>query len=168
MSSWINRKQSAPPPSVAPQVHYVGASTTIKASRQQVWDFIKPAENSVLFDADIVRAFRAPGAEGEGEIQVFISVCDGVESVTAIEVVHEIPQELAITRSIGDSDAAARGRDFLRDGEDGTTVFEHGSYFTLPPEAAGHLPHYEQQYKLHARQYVERVKAFLERPHSQA
>lgn len=165
MSSWLNRQQSAPPPSVAPPVHYVGASTTIRASRQQVWDFIKPAENSVLVDADVVRAFRAPGREGEGEIQVFISVRDGVETVSALEVVHEIPQELAITRSIGDSDAAARGRDFLRDGDDGTTVLEHGSFFTLPAGAAGHLPHYEQQYKLHARQYVERVKAFLERSH---
>lgn len=121
-------------------MHYVGASTTTKASRQQVWDFIKPPENSVLFDANVVRAFRAPGPEGEGEIQVFISVCDGVETVTAIEVVQGISQKLAVTRSIGDSDVAARGRDFLRDGEDGTTVFEHGSYFTLPPEAAGHLP----------------------------
>jgi hypothetical protein len=110
-----------------------------------------------------VRAFRAPGGEGEGEIQVFISVRDGVETVSAIEVVHEIPQELAITRSIGDTDTAARGRDFLRDGEDGTMVLEHGSYFTLLPEAVGYFPQYEQQYKLHARQYVERVKAFLER-----
>ncbi|MEJ1192262.1 SRPBCC family protein [Pseudarthrobacter sp. CCNWLW207] len=163
MSPWLDRQQSAPPSSVAPSVHYVGASTAIKASRQQVWDFIKPAENSVLVDPDVVRAFRAPGREGEGEIQVFISVRDGVETVSAIEVVHEIPQELAITRSIGDTDTAARGRDFLRDGEDGTTVLEHGSYFTLPAEAAGYFPQYEQQYKLHARQYVERVKAFLER-----
>lgn len=87
-----------------------------------------------------VRAFWSPGREGEGEIQVFISVRDGVETVSALEVVHEIPQELAITRSIGDTDAAARGRDFLRDGEDGTTVLEHGSYFTLPAEAARVLP----------------------------
>lgn len=144
-------------------MHYVGASTSIKASRQQVWDFIKPAENSVLIDPDVVCAFRSPGREGEGEIQVFISVRDGVETVSALEVVHEIPQELAITRSIGDTDTAARGRDFLRDGEDGTTVLEHGSYFTLPAEAAGYFPQYEQRYKLHARQYVERVKAFLER-----
>jgi hypothetical protein len=128
-----------------------------------VWDFIKPAENSVLVDQDVVRAFRAPEREGENEIQVFISVCDGVETVSALEVVHEIPQELAITRSVGDTDPAARGRDCLRDGEDGTTILEHGSYFTLPAEAAAYFFQYEQQYKLHARQYVERVKAFLER-----
>lgn len=88
---------------------------------------------------------------------------DGVETVSALDIVHEIPQELAITRSIGDTDTAARGRDFLCDGENGTTLLEHGSYFTLPAEGAGYFPQYEQQYKLHARQYVERVKAFLER-----
>lgn len=161
MSPWFERQQVTPPSAEA-SVHYVSAATAINASRQQVWDFIKPPENSVLVSPDIVRGFRAPGKEGAGEIQVFISVRDGVEHVLAIEVVHEIPRELAITRTLGDPDPSARSRDFLQETDSGTTVLERGQYFTLPAEATGHFHQYEQHYKLYCRQYVERVKAFIE------
>ena len=145
-------------------VHYVSAATAINASRKQVWDFIKPPENSVLLNRDIVRGFRAPGMEDAGEIQVFISVRDAAEYVSAVEVMEEIPQELAVTRTLGGEDPAARGRTVLHVNDDGATVLEHGHYFTLPAQAAGSFRQYEQHYKLFCRQYVERVKAFLEQP----
>ena len=118
-------------------MHYVSASGTIRATRQEIWSFIKPAESSVLLDPDVVRGFSAPGAKGVGEIQVFISVRDGVEQVSAIRVEQEIPNELAVTRTIGDPDPSARSRDFLQDAGDGTTMIEHGLYFSLSAEAAG-------------------------------
>lgn len=123
---------------------------------------IKPPENSVLLSPDIVRGFRAPSVEGAREVQVFILVRDGVEHVSALEVVEEIPQELAITRPLGAHDPAARMRTSLRPGRNGGTVLEVGQYFSLPAESAGYFFQYEQHYKLHFRQYVERVKAFLE------
>jgi hypothetical protein len=162
MSPLFERKKVVPQ-TVQSSTHFVSAATAIQATRRQVWEFIKPPENSVLMDPDIVRGFKAPGVEGVGELQVFISIRDGLERVSALEVLEEIPQELAITRSLGAEDAAARGRTSLRDGDGGATVLEHGQYFTLPVGAAGYLREYEQQHRLYCRQYVERVKAFLER-----
>jgi hypothetical protein len=152
------------PPVAGPAAYYVSASTAINASQRQVWDFIKPPENSVLLSPDVVRGFRAPGVEGVGEIQVFISVRDGVEHVSALEVVEEIPLELAITRTLGAEDPAARGRTFLRPGDGGATVLEVGQHFSLPEGSEGYLFQHEQHYKLYFRQYVERVKALLEQP----
>lgn len=68
MGPWFERQKVTPPVAEA-FVHYVSAATAINASRRRVWDFIKPAENSVLVSPDVVRGFRAPGAEGAGEIQ---------------------------------------------------------------------------------------------------
>lgn len=167
MSPWFERQQVTA--QVADDaVHYVSAATVINASRKQVWDFIKPPENSVFLQSDVVRGFRAPGPEGAGEIQVFISIREGVEHVSALEIVEEIPQELAITRTLGGEDPAARGRDFLKDGEGGTTILEHGRYFSLPAEAAVLFDRHEQHYKLFCRQYVERVKAFIEQSQTAA
>jgi hypothetical protein len=105
MSPWFERQQVTAP--VADDtVHYVSAATVINASRKQVWDFVKPPENSVFLQPDVVRGFRAPGPEGAGEIQVFISIREGVECVSALEIVEEIPQELAITRTLGGEDPA--------------------------------------------------------------
>jgi hypothetical protein len=95
------------------------------AGSRLVWEFIKPPESSVLTNPDIVRGFTAPGIGSAAEVQVFISVRDGLERVSALEVMEEIPQELAITRSPG-VDSAARGRTSLRDGEGGAMVLEHG------------------------------------------
>ena len=163
MSPWFDRQKVAPPESAA-SVHYVSAATAIDASPRRVWDFIKPPENSVLLDPEIVRGFRAPGAEGPGEIQVFISVRDGVERVTAVEVIEEIPNELAVTRVLGDADPASRGRTSIRTDDSGSTVLSHGHYFTLPAGSEGQFHQYERHYKSFCRQYVERVKAFLEQP----
>lgn len=162
MSPWFERRQPEPTAAGA-SVHYVSASVTIRATRQQVWNLIKPAENSVLIDPEVVRGFSAPGEEGAGEIQVFISLREGVEHVSAIEVEREIQYELAVTRTIGDSDAAARSRDFLHDIGEGMTNLERGQYFTLPAEAAGCFSQYEQYYRLQCQQYVERVRAAVER-----
>jgi hypothetical protein len=162
MSPLVERKKVMPSTAES-SMRYVSAATAIHATRRQVWEFIKPPENSVLMDPDIVRGFTAPGLEGAGEVQVFISIRDGLERVSALEVMEEIPQELAITRTLGGEDPAARGRTSLRDGDGGATVLEHGQYFTLPPWPAEYVHEYEQQHRLYCRQYVERVKAFLER-----
>ncbi|WP_461164453.1 hypothetical protein [Arthrobacter sp. R4-81] len=144
-------------------VHYVSASTSIAASRRQVWQLIKPAENAILVDPDIVRGFSSPSRDDVREIQVFISMRDGLEQVSAIEVVEEIPFELAVTRSIGATeDPSARGRDFLRETSEGATILEHGQYFTLPLQAQGQLKEYELHYREFCWQYVERVKAIME------
>lgn len=165
MSPWFERHKVSPQ-AAEDSVHYVSVAAVVNASRKRVWDFIKPAENGVLLSPDVVRGFSAPGPAGKGEIQVFISMRDGVEHISAIEVLEEIPEELAVTRTLGDPDPAARGRTFLRLGEVGTTLLEQGHYFTLPAAAAGYFHEYEQHYKAHCRQYVERVKAFLEQPHA--
>ncbi|MFB9404654.1 hypothetical protein [Pseudarthrobacter polychromogenes] len=162
MSPWFDRRQPAPAP-VAASVHYVSASTNINATRQEVWNFIKPAESSVLVDPQVVRGFSAPGVEGAGEIQVFIYIRDGIEHLAAIEVEHVIPYELAVTRTIGDPDSSARSRDFLYDADEGTTVLERGQYFTLPGEAVGQFSQFERHFKLQCQQYVERVRAAVER-----
>ncbi|BCW57667.1 MULTISPECIES: hypothetical protein [Micrococcaceae] len=47
---------------------------------------------------------------------------------------EEIPCELAITRYMGDEDPAARFQYVVRAADDGTSVFEIGKYFTLPPD----------------------------------
>lgn len=162
MSPWFERRQpEIRTPTTEPVVHYVSATTSIGAPRQQVWDFIKPPENSVLLDPRVVRGFRAPGRQGVGEVQVFISVQDGLEHVSALEVVHEIPGELAITRALGATDPAARGRDFLEDTDDGGTILEHGLYFTLPADS-DQYHHYERHHRLYCQQYVERVKSLME------
>ncbi|GAA5202010.1 hypothetical protein GCM10023346_47790 [Arthrobacter gyeryongensis] len=142
-------------------MHYVSAETSIGAARQQIWDFIKPPENSVLLDPRVVRGFPAPGHEGVGEVRVFISVHDGVEHVSALEDVHEIPGELAITRSFGAMDPAARGRDFLKVTDDGGTIPEHGLHFTLPGDS-DQFQYYER-HRGYCQQYVERVKSLMER-----
>jgi hypothetical protein len=79
-----------------------------------------------------------------------------------LEVMEEIPQQLAITRSPGADDPAARGRTSPHEGDGGATVLEHGLYFTLPAGAAGYFHEYEKQHRPYCRQYVERVKVFLE------
>lgn len=162
MSSWFRKKHITVPNSyVDDVVHYVSASMPIRATRQQVWDFIKPAENAALFDPDIVRGFSAPGPSGVGQIQVFLSVREGAEFVSAVEVIEEIPLELAVTRQIGSQDPSARGRDFLKETDQGT-ILEHGRYFSLPLHAHGHLREYEQHYRSFCQQYLERIKAILE------
>ncbi|WP_457962574.1 SRPBCC family protein [Arthrobacter sp. D1-29] len=140
----------------------MSASAVIDAPRQQVWDLIKPAENGVLVDPEIVRGFSTPPFNGAGEIQVFIEVRNGVERVSAIEVVHEIPYEIAITRPIGHTDPTSRGRNTLQDTDNGATILEHGEHFSLPPGEAAYLSHYEYHHKLFCQQYVERVKAVIE------
>lgn len=81
-------------------------------------------------------AFRAPGAEDVGELQVSISERAEVEHVSAIRAVEELPREPAIFRRIGRVDPAVRGRNFLQEPDSGTTFLEHGDYFTLPAGAA--------------------------------
>lgn len=162
MSPWFERRQ----PEIrttqgTPVVHYVSAETSIGAARQQVWDFIKPPENSVLLDPRVVRGFRAPGREGVGEVQVFISAHDGVEHVSPLEVVHEITGELAITRTLGATDPAARGHDLLKDTDAGGTILEHGVYFTLPGDS-DQYHHFERHHRLNCQQYMERVKSLME------
>lgn len=158
MSPWFERRR----PQQAPVVHYVSAAAAIRATREEVWNFIKPVENTPLIEPEVVRAFSAPKVEGANEIQVSISVRDGLEHVSAVEVEREVPYELAITRVMGDPDPAARNRDVLQDAGDGLTSLEHGHYFTLPAEAAGQLGHYQQHYRAYCKQYVERVRAAME------
>ena len=55
-----------------------------------------------------------------------------------------------------------------REVEGGTTILEHGRYFSLPAEAAVLFDRHEQHYKLFCRQYVERVKAFIEQSQTAA
>ncbi|MHC6221739.1 hypothetical protein [Arthrobacter sp. MMS24-S77] len=161
MNPWFKRSQVASLLAEAP-VYFVSASTAVSATPGEIWELIKPAEKGPLLSPEVVCGFRAPDVEGLGEIQVFISARAGVEHVSALEVMEEIPQELAITRILGDEDPTARGRTVLRAGDGRTTILELGQYFSLPAEEAGNLPKYEQHYELYCRQYVERVKAFFE------
>lgn len=161
MSPWFKKSTAASPLAEAP-VYFVSASTPIKASRELIWDLIKPAEKAPLLSPETVCGFRAPDVEGLGEIQVFISVVAGVEHVSVVEVMEEIPGEMAITRNIGDEDPAARLRYTLHSADDGTSVFEIGKYFTLPPDESENLAKYERNYEFLSQQYVERVKTLLE------
>ncbi|MCW3767951.1 SRPBCC family protein [Paenarthrobacter sp. PAE-2] len=161
MSPWFKKTPATSPLAEAP-VYHVSASTSIKASPQMVWDLIKPAEKAPLLSPETVCGFRAPDVEGLGEIQVFISVVAGVEHVTAVEVMEEIPGEMAITRTIGDEDPAARMRFTMHSADDGTSVLEIGKYFTLPPDESENLAKYERNYGLLSQQYVDRVKTLLE------
>lgn len=161
MSPWFKRSAVTSPLTEAP-VYFVSASTAIRATPELIWDLIKPAEKGPLLSPDVVCGFRAPDVEGLGEIQVFISVRAGVENVSAVEVMEEIPCELAITRYMGDEDPAARFQYVVHTADDGTSVFEIGKYFTLPPDESENLDRYERNYELLCQQYVDRVKTLLE------
>ena len=161
MNPWFKKPRAASVLAEAP-VYFVSASAAIHASPDQVWDLIKPVEKGPLISPEVVCGFRAPDMEGRGEIQVFISVRGGVEHISAVEVMEEIPQQMAIVRTLGDEDPAARLRYSISAGDAGTTLLDVGQYFTLPAEESENLARYEQHYKLGCQQYVERVRAILE------
>jgi|GEM_PF-5252033 len=161
MNPWFKKPLATSVLAEAP-VYFVSASAAIHASAEQVWDLIKPAEKGPLLSPDVVCGFRAPNIEGRGEIQVFISVRAGVEQVSAVEVVEEIPQEMAIVRKLGEEDPAGRLQYSISVDDAGTTHLDVGQYFTLPAEESDNLARYEQHYKLGCQQYVERVRALLE------
>ncbi|MEZ2390180.1 hypothetical protein AB6813_11640 [bacterium RCC_150] len=160
MSPWFKRPEVSSPLAESP-VRFVSAATAINASRRQIWDLIKPPEKAELLAPGVVCGFRAPAVEGFGEIQVFISMLGGAEHVFAVEVMEEIPEELAITRYLGDEDPAARMRYFVYADDDGATILDVGRYFTLPAEEAENFAKYEDRYKSGCRRYVEKVKAFF-------
>ncbi|MDR6688953.1 hypothetical protein J2Y41_004552 [Arthrobacter sp. 1088] len=161
MSPWFKRPEG-PSPLTEATVHFVCASTAINATRRQIWDFIKPPENAALLSPGVVSGFRAPDVEGLGEIQVFISVRAGIEQVSALEIMEEIPLQLAVTRILGGTDSAARMRYFIHPGDNGAMILDIGQYFTIPAEDAENLAKYEQHYWLGCQQLVDRVKAFFE------
>ena len=119
-----------------PEIVEVSASVEIRASRRDVWSLIKPAENGPLLSPHIVRGFHVPGTpEGVGEIQGFITVHDGREHLVGIELVAEVPGQLAVTRVLGTLDDASRSTYALSDIPGGCR-FEQRERFTVPPGVA--------------------------------
>ncbi|MBO1268076.1 SRPBCC family protein [Arthrobacter cavernae] len=147
---------------VSKNVFYASAEVKINAPRKQVWEFIKPAENNPLHSPGTTYGFSAPGIpEGAGEIQVFISNVNGVESIAAIRVIEEIPYELAVTSPLGDP--TYKGRTSLEDSDDGGTLFTHGSYFSIPAGHQNHAAAHKRQVQEHCEQYVSQIKALMEK-----
>ena len=144
------------------EVIEVSASVDISATRQSVWSLIKPAENGPLLSPHILRGFHVPGTpEGVGEIQGFLTVHDGRRHVVAIELVEEIPGELAVTRVLGTLDDASRSTYALSDVPGGCR-FEQRERFTVPPGLDPGPPerHHQDLVDL----LVQRVKVVAERP----
>jgi hypothetical protein len=145
------------------EVTEVSASIEIEATPQEVWELIKPAENAVLLDPAVIRAFHIPGTpQGIGEMQAFISRRDGQETITAIEILHEVTGQCAVTRQLGDSDDAGRTTYVLTPTKAGTR-FEQRCQFTIPPDQAHLTKIIQDLYQESASVYVQRVKVALER-----
>ncbi|WP_043498296.1 SRPBCC family protein [Georgenia sp. SUBG003] len=140
----------------------VSASVDVRASRQSVWSLIKPAENGPLLSPHIVRGFHVPGTpEGVGEIQGFITVHDGRKHFVGIELVAEVPEQLAVTRVLGTLDDASRSTYALADIPGGCR-FEQRERFTVPPgvDRTALVRHHQDVVDLLA----QRVKHVAEQP----
>jgi hypothetical protein len=140
----------------------VSSSVEIAATRASVWALIKPAENGPLLSPHIIQGFHVPGTpEGIGEVQGFITVQDGRKYLVGIELVNEIPGELAVTRVLGTLDDASRSTYVLSDTPSGCR-FEQRERFTVPPgsDSAAVERHHQEVVEL----LVHRVKAIAERP----
>ncbi|UVE96411.1 SRPBCC family protein [Dietzia sp. B32] len=110
------------------------AEVDIFAPPEEVWNLIRPAENAVHLDPSTMRAFQVPGTpSGVGEIQGSISRLNGREYVAMIEVLEEVQNRYALTRSIGVDDDALRMAYILRPTRSGTRL-ELRTTFTIPAE----------------------------------
>ncbi|MHA7191889.1 SRPBCC family protein [Arthrobacter sp. MDT2-16] len=84
---------------------------------------IKPAEAAMFLEPTVVNAFQVTGTpEGVGEMQGFISHREGQEHVHLIEIVEEIPEQLAVIRHVGSNDPAARTTYRLTPDSTGTSL----------------------------------------------
>lgn len=156
MGKWTSRRVSA-----QDETHEATAATTILAPRQIIWEIIKPAENAPLLDPQITRAFKAEGTPiGIGEIQVFIYTINGIEHITAAEIIDEVPAEYAITRSIG-GEFSTRVGYFLTDTDEGTR-FELRHRVSIPGHRVAQSRHLLHQYEMGSRATLRRVKVIAE------
>ncbi|UXM92804.1 hypothetical protein [Paenarthrobacter sp. JL.01a] len=89
----------------------IKASADFAHSPSSVWALIRPAESSLSFVDGIYHAVSIPAvADGPGELQCFFHR-NG--QIGAIEVLQEIPEQLAVTRSLlpaGGTDTETRYR----------------------------------------------------------
>ncbi|MFC8039194.1 hypothetical protein ACFUOZ_07555 [Paenarthrobacter sp. NPDC057355] len=76
----------------------INASADFAHSPSSVWALIRPAESSVSFEDEVYHAISIPAVDGgPGELQCFFHR-NG--EIGAIEVLQEIPEQLAVTRSL--------------------------------------------------------------------
>jgi hypothetical protein len=157
MGKWASRRVSA-----QGETHEATAATEILAPRQLIWEIIKPAENAPMLDPQITRAFKAEGTpDGVGEIQVFLHMLNGMEHISAAEIIDEVPGEYAITRSIGGGEIATRVGYFLTDTDKGTR-FEMRHRVFVPGHHAAQARHLMQQYEKGSHATLQRVKVIAE------
>lgn len=107
MGKWFHCRHRQQEASGVPEARLVeyAESVEIRVPRREVWALIKPVENSILLDPDVVKAFNLPGTPtGASETQCFISRRNGKEQINAIEILDEVPEVRAVTRSVGDDD----------------------------------------------------------------
>jgi hypothetical protein len=164
MRKWFQRDYHPLLDGGSPEIIEVLASVDIGASRQSVWALIKPAENGPLLSPHIVRGFHVPGTpEGVGELQGFITVHDGRKHFVGIEIVAEVPEQLAVTRVLGTLDDASRSTYALSDIPGGCRL-EQRERFTVPPgvDRAALERHHQGVVDL----LVQRVKDVAEGPWS--
>ncbi|MCW2803565.1 MAG: hypothetical protein QOF52_2973 [Propionibacteriaceae bacterium] len=145
------------------EVIEVSASIELEATPQEVWELIKPAENAVLLNPHVIRAFHIPGTpRGVGEMQGFISRRDGQETISAIEILQEVTGQYAVTRSLGDSDDAGRTTYVLTPTKAGTQL-EQRSRFTVPPDQSHQTNIIKRLHQESVSAFVQRVKVALKR-----
>ena len=144
------------------EVYEVSASRDINAPREEVWALIKPAENALLFEPRLTRAFHIPGTpEGVGGMQGFIYRHEGREHLTALEILDEVSEEYTVTRPIGRDDDSARTSYYLTDTPKGTRL-ELRQTFTVPRLQRVNAADFQAEYRAAATVILERIGLLIE------
>ena len=141
---WFRSKKSST--SDVPSLFTVRNSRVVPAEPHAVWNLIRPAEKARLLNPDIVQTFSAPAQpEIGGTIQCFLAVVDGEEQFSAIVVLEEIENRLAVVRNWGSHDPLSRQEYHLAPSGEGTELtlisfFSHGpdAPVSVEKHQAGH------------------------------
>lgn len=148
------------------EVIRVSGSTHISVTPAEVWALIKPAEAAMFLEPTVVKAFQVPGTpKGVGEMQGFISHREGLEHIHLIEIVEEIPEQLAVIRQVGSNDPSARTTYRLTSDSTGTNL-ELEQALTVQAVHARSAASIREQHQLAAVTLLSRVKYILEQDHS--
>jgi hypothetical protein len=128
----------------------------------QVWEFIRPAESTVLIDPSVVRAFTVPGTgPGVGEQQCFVTRAGGREVARLVTV---LAVEEGAFAEVASGDGLPQGCRFAVEEVDGGTRLMFSSWVQVPQGAPVDVRATQAAMNEQAQFYVARVKVLLEAP----
>ena len=140
------------------QTHRIQEVVRLWHAPEMVWDLIHPPENTPLLSPEVAKGYRVPGTPaGRGEQQAFIDLSG---NTYVIEVIDYIEARRAVVRYlIPQVPTSLRFTYTLEPMTDGCTLtygqeYEGWPSQSIPAESA-------QQWRLHAQDYLERVRSTL-------